>query len=258
MRQDEAGGDGPARARLARCVGGGSPGRANTRHLTPGRCGLSLIVRVMFPRPLSSRCRVLAGVALWATGTAGAQPASASPFLPPAAATTAAPTAGAPIEFRGFMETGEGMRFRLYDPARKSGAWVKLNERDATLDVVAKQFNATPDSETLVVEHQGRTLTLAQRVSKVVSSGSAAQAMPPPPPVVTNVPPAVTQSVVVNPTPADEARRLEAVASEVARRRALREQASQQMGQPPPPPVAQPQVQPQSGPATGQPRPQRK
>ena len=196
-------------------------------------------------------------------GTAGAQPASSSPFLPPSAATVAAPTAGAPIEFRGIMETGEGMRFRLYDPVRKSGAWVKLNERDTTLDVVVKQFNATPDSETLVVEHQGRTLTLAQRVSKVVSSGSAVQNMAPPP-VMTNVPPAVTQSVVVNPTPADEARRLEAVASEVARRRALREQASQQMGQSQPMPAPQPQVQPQPAqprgpmPATSQQRPQRK
>ena len=196
-------------------------------------------------------------------GTAGAQPASSSPFLPPSAANVAAPTAGAPIEFRGIMETGEGMRFRLYDPVRKSGAWVKLNERDTTLDVVVKQFNATPDSETLVVEHQGRTLTLAQRVSKVVSSGSAVQNMAPPP-VLTNVPPAVTQSVVVNPTPADEARRLEAVASEVARRRALREQASQQMGQSQPMPAPQPQVQPQPAqprgpmPATSQQRPQRK
>lgn len=196
-------------------------------------------------------------------GTAGAQPASSSPFLPPSAANVAAPTAGAPIEFRGIMETGEGMRFRLYDPVRKSGAWVKLNERDTTLDVVAKQFNATPDSETLVVEHQGRTLTLAQRVSKVVSSGSAVQNMAPPP-VLTNVPPAVTQSVVVNPTPADEARRLEAVASEVARRRALREQASQQMGQSQPMPAPQPQVQPPPAqprgpmPATSQQRPQRK
>lgn len=196
-------------------------------------------------------------------GTAGAQPASSSPFLPPSAANVAAPTAGAPIEFRGIMETGEGMRFRLYDPVRKSGAWVKLNERDTTLDVVAKQFNATPDSETLVVEHQGRTLTLAQRVSKVVSSGSAVQNMAPPP-VMTNVPPAVTQSVVVNPTPADEARRLEAVASEVARRRALREQASQQMGQSQPMPAPQPQVQPPPAqprgpmPATSQQRPQRK
>jgi citrate lyase alpha subunit len=138
-----------------------------------------------------------------------------------------------------------------------------LTERDTTLDVVAKHFNATPDRETLVVEHQGRTLTLAQRVSKVVSSGSAVQNMAPPP-VMTNVPPAVTQSVVVNPTPADEARRLEAVASEVARRRALREQASQQMGQSQPMPAPQPQVQPQPAqprgpmPATSQQRPQRK
>jgi len=154
-----------------------------------------------------------------------------------------APAVGAPIEFRGLMETSEGMRFRIYDPARKAGVWVKLNERDPTLDVVAKQF--VPEGETLVVEHQGRTLTLAQRVSKVVSSGSAAQNMAPPPPQISNVPQAVTQAVVVNPTPADEARRLEAVASEVARRRALREQVSQQGN---PPPVPQQQMQPRQPP----------
>jgi hypothetical protein len=193
---------------------------------------------------------VLAGLAVLGVGAAVAQPASASPFLPPAAASSAGPTAGAPIEFRGFMETGDGMRFRLYDPSRKAGAWVKLNEREPTLDVVAKQFSGAPDGETLVVEHQGRTLTLAQRVSKVVSSGAAVQNMPPPPPM-NNVPPAVTQAVVVNPTPADEAKRLEAVASEVARRRALREQAAQQMGQGAmgvpqvvQPPMPQPQQQP--------------
>jgi hypothetical protein len=162
-----------------------------------------------------------------------AQP-SASPFLPHSVAVANAPTAGAPLEFRGVMETSEGMRFRLYDPARKAGVWVKLNERDPTLDVVAKQF--VTEGESLVVEHQGRTLTLAQRVSKVVSSGSAAQNMAPPPPQMSNVPQAVTQAVVVNPTPADEARRLEAVASEVARRRALREQVSQQVTPPPVPP----------------------
>jgi hypothetical protein len=39
----------------------------------------------------------------------------------------------------------------------------------------------------------------------------------------------------VNPTPADEARRLEAVAAEVARRRALREQASNSVQNAPPP-----------------------
>jgi len=197
----------------------------------------------MSPRTLMSlRCWALVGLARLAAVESTAQP-SASPFLPHSVAVANAPTAGAPLEFRGVMETSEGMRFRLYDPARKAGVWVKLNERDPTLDVVAKQF--VTEGESLVVEHQGRTLTLAQRVSKVVSSGSAAQNMAPPPPQMSNVPQAVTQAVVVNPTPADEARRLEAVASEVARRRALREQASQQVN---PPPVAQQQMQPRQPP----------
>jgi hypothetical protein len=50
---------------------------------------------------------------------------------------------------------------------------------------------------------------------------------------------------VLNPTPADEQRRLDAVAAEVARRRALREQATQQLGQGAAPQVALPQgIQP--------------
>ena len=211
----------------------------------------------MSPRTLMSlRCWALAGLARLAAVESAAQP-SPSPFLPHSVAVANAPAVGAPIEFRGLMETSEGMRFRIYDPARKAGVWVKLNERDPTLDVVAKQF--VSEGETLVVEHQGRTLTLAQRVSKVVSSGSAAQNMPPPPPQMSNVPQAVTQAVVVNPTPADEARRLEAVASEVARRRALREQVSQQGN---PPPVPQQQMQPRQPPnnlpSAGQQPPQRK
>jgi hypothetical protein len=71
------------------------------------------------------------------------------------------------------------------------------------------------------------------RSAKVVSSGAAGNLAPPPPapmPAIPNVPLAVTNAVVVNPTPADEQKRLEAVAAEVARRRALREQATQQIG----------------------------
>lgn len=205
---------------------------------------------------MSFRYLALAGLARLAAVESAAQP-SPSPFLPHSVAVANAPTAGAPLEFRGLMETSEGMRFRLYDPARKVGVWVKLNERDPTLDVVAKQF--VTEGESLVVEHQGRTLTLAQRVSKVVSSGSAAQNMAPPPPQMSNVPQAVTQAVVVNPTPADEARRLEAVASEVARRRALREQASQQVNPPPvPPQPMQPRQPPNNLPSAGQQPAQRK
>ena len=191
--------------------------------------------------PDSLRSLAVGGFALLWTGALVAQAPSASPFMPPAsAAAAAAPATAAPIQYRGFSETSDGVKFRLVDAAKKTGTWVKLNEHDTTFDVTVKQ--SAPDFSTVVVLHQGRTLTLALPQSKVSSSGSAMQNMaPPPPPQMTNVPPAVTQAVVVNPTPADEQRRLEAVASEVARRRALREQASQQVNTPPSMPMAQPQ-----------------
>lgn len=199
---------------------------------------------------------VLAGTAAGAR----AQVAAKSPFLPPAGAAPAAAAASdAPIEFRGLMDMGGGVQFRLYEPAKKKSTWVKLNERDAEFEVVAKQHD--PAAETLTVEHKGRTLTLAMRKPKVVSAGSVAQLLPPPaatmppPPPATNVMPAVTQSVVLNPTPADEQRRLEAVAAEVARRRALREQATQQLNQgaPPAPPMPPPGYRP-AVPPPAQPR----
>lgn len=160
-----------------------------------------------------------------------AQVAAKSPFMPPAGAAAGAPAAAAPLEFRAYMDVGGGLQFRLFDPAKKTGVWVKLNERNSEFEVLAKQHDEA--QKTLTVEHQGRTLTLALREAKVVSAGSAGQAAPPPVPMPqpANVAPAVTQTVVLNPSAADEAKRLEAVAAEVARRRALREQASQQIGQ---------------------------
>jgi hypothetical protein len=187
----------------------------------------------MSARPTSLRYSALLAVALLGAGRANAQLATTSPFLPtqgPAA--VGAPTPGAPLEFRAIMETAGGMLYRIVDPAKKNaGAWVKLNERDPSLDIVVKQHNASGDSDVVVVEQGGRTFNLPLRTPKVGSMGPANQNFVPPPPVASNVPPAVTNAVVVNPTPADEARRLEAVASEVARRRALREQATQQINQ---------------------------
>jgi hypothetical protein len=182
-----------------------------------------------------------AGLALGVVAPACAQLAAKSPFMPAQAAASSAPTAGAPLEYRGYMETSEGVQFRIHDPAKKVGTWVKLNERNPDFDLTAKQHDN--GQQTLVVEYQGKTLTLAERKAKVVSSGAAAQAMPPPiAPVQSNVPAAVTQAVVLNPTPADEQRRLDAVATEVARRRALREQAAQQINQGVAPQVAVPQT----------------
>jgi len=186
-------------------------------------------------RAKSFRPVLIASVVLATVVSTEAQLASKSPFLPPQSAGAGnTPAADAPLEFGGYLDTGEGRLYRISvkDPAHKAAIWVKLNERNPDLDVIVKQHD--DDQQTLTVEHQGKTLTLAEKKAKVVSSGSGAPPMPPPPRPPQNVPPAVTQAVVLNPTPADEQRRLEAVAAEVARRRALREQAAQQVAQPPP------------------------
>jgi len=150
--------------------------------------------------------------------------------MPSGAAAGAAVTEGAPIELRGVMETHAGMSFCIFDPARKVSAWVKLNEKDH--DFVVKTYDA--NNETVTVDHGGRALTLALRAVKVASSGQASAPASLPSPGMPMVPNALTQSVVANPTPADEQRRLEAVAAEVRRRRALREQASLQAASAPP------------------------
>jgi hypothetical protein len=204
-----------------------------------GRGGASLdappVGSICFPpvamrrRPSLFRRLLTAGLVLGAAAGAGAQLPSKSPFLPATAAGAAAPAASAPLEFRGYMEFGGALQVRLFDPAKKTAAWVALNERNADLEVTARQLDR--DKGTLTVEHRGAMHTLEIRAAKVVSGGAISAGLPPPVPMPSNVAPAVTQSVVVNPTPADEQRRLEAVASEVARRRALREQAQQMVNQ---------------------------
>jgi len=170
---------------------------------------------------------VLSG-ALLVVAHADAQLAAKSPFMTAQAGGSAAPTTGAPLEFRGTMETSEGLKVRIVDPARRAGVWLTVNERDPNFDFVVKQVDAEHD--TVTVDYQGRPLTLAQHVAKVASTG-VAQNTPGGPNGGPPMPAAITNSVVLNPTPADEQKRLDAVASEVARRRALREQAAQQVSQ---------------------------
>lgn len=177
--------------------------------------------------PLSPRCLAALGLALAVAPRGAAQLAANSPFMPPASAGASAPVSGGAIEYLGYMQTGEGRLFRLYDPARKARVWARLNEPNAELGVVVKKHDA--DRGTITLEHRGKVLTLEEPKAKVAAGGAPAPL--PPPPVASNVPAAVTQAVVLNPTPADEARRLDAVAAEVQRRRALRDQAAQQVNQ---------------------------
>jgi hypothetical protein len=205
----------------------------------------------MCPRVPLFRPLLLASFVLAAGHPLNAQIAAKSPFMPPQGAASSGPTVSAPLEYRGYLATSGGRLFRIYDPTKKASTWVKVDEPNADFGVTAKQYDEA--QKTLTIEYQGKTLTLAERESKVISSGAAAAAMPPPVlgTPATNVSPAVTQAVVLNPTPADEQRRLDAVAAEVARRRALREQAAQQMNQVTPqnnmPGAMQPQVPGQPG-----------
>src|SRR5262245_41558438 len=100
--------------------------------------------RTLF-RPLA-----VAGALLLSGAAAHAQLASTSPFLPPTNSGPAAPTQNAPLEFRGLMETPDGgVQYRLYDPAKKNGVFVKLNERNPELNVTAKQYDAARDTLTV-------------------------------------------------------------------------------------------------------------
>jgi hypothetical protein len=154
--------------------------------------------------------------------------AATSPFLPanaPAAGSAGGPSG--PIELRGFSSTSDGITICIYDTAKKRDVWVGLNEGGH--DFVVKTADLA--SDTVSVQYQGRSMKLTLRTAKVASSGPAASA----PVAAQNA----LNQVAVNPSPADEQKRLDAVAQEVRRRKLEREKAAQDaqngLAQPPPP-----------------------
>lgn len=156
-----------------------------------------------------------------------------SPFQPKGGAVVAAPvTENSPLELSGIIEQGEERIFGLFDPVKRQGGWVKLNEPGR--DFIVKSYNQGSDS--VVVEYQGRSLSLVLKTPKIDSA--PVTSFTPPPAQPGRVPVAVGQ------TPADEAKRLETVAAEVRRRRAIRQAAAQQQGGQPP--AAMPQPVPQA------------
>jgi hypothetical protein len=168
---------------------------------------------------------VLAKMAVFAAfawaGTLRADLAPASPFLPAGAAAAAAAKGGpsGPIELRGVMASSDGASYCIYDTAKKKNFWVGLNESGH--DFVVK--SADPDGESVMVDYQGRSMHLEFHTSKVESSGPATAVTAGPRGGPASNP--LSTSVVVNPTPADEQRRLDAVAQEVRRRRMERQKA---------------------------------
>jgi hypothetical protein len=186
--------------------------------------------------PPAHRCFLLSVLApaLTAVALLGADQAAVSPFLPPGSAVTpAAVTQGGSIELHGVMVTPDGPYFSIFDPARKSATWLKLNEQGRPF--VVRNYRVVGGSDQVTVDYQGSSLTLTLKTAKVSSAPAGA--------MVAMVPPPMASGPETNPVPANDAARLQAVAEDIQKRRALRQQAAGGGPVPSVPPVPQ-----QSGP----------
>lgn len=138
-----------------------------------------------------------------------------------------APTENANVEFRGLINTKEGLLFGLYDRTKNTGVWVKKD--DGHSDFKISSYDAS--SEMLTVEYLGQRLNLTLPSAKI---GAAA---PTPLPVVNAGQSGArlgTPQINATKTATDQ-QRLESVAAEVRRRRALRQAAAAQAGTTPAP-----------------------
>ena len=122
-----------------------------------------------------------------------------------------------PLEFRGTSEEGGQQYFSIYDTATKRSRWVTLNA--ASDDFVVKSYD--PDAHTVSLDQHGRVLALTLK-----SGPRIVQNVPPPmPPNTANLQPGQMQPGGVGKGP--EAQRLQQIAEEIRRRRALRQQPAQ-------------------------------
>ena len=171
---------------------------------------------------------LLAGLA-WSLA-ARAEPALApsSPFLPPEASAAAGSAENTPLELRGILRDGDGYRFSIFDPAKKSGQWVRLNEPGH--DFTVRAHDVAHDTVTL--DYQGRVLTLPLHTAKVmgltVAAADSAATGPRPIPGAAGVGP------VPKPPSPEEAARYNRAVEEINRRRALREKGPVPMPTPMP------------------------
>lgn len=158
----------------------------------------------------------------FAAGVVGAQAmdlntlVERSPFAPPGSKGTE-PEVAAPsqLEFRGIATDDSGTMFSVYDITANRGYWVREGEAGA---IAVRNFNSADNQ--IEVEQGGRLLTL--KLKRATIQAAAAVAAPPP-----TAEPAVVRGPNTRPAanPAADAQRLEAVAAEVRRRRALRNAA---------------------------------
>lgn len=155
-----------------------------------------------------------------------------SPFSPPAQAADGTGTAEpqGTLEFRGMVTDTAGTSYSIFDTTTNKGRWVRAD--DANSPVQVKGFDAA--NNTLEVEQNGKPVKLPLKRA-VIQAGQPISAMAPAMPAPNAGPGNPGAAVQNRPDGAGDARRLEAVAAEVRRRRALRNSANgTRQGQPAP------------------------
>lgn len=153
---------------------------------------------------------------LWALPSQLDQLLKNSPF----GAQRSGPAAEAPAqawEFRGMVEENGVLWFSLYEPGTRRSLWRRLQQPDE--HVVVRHFD--PNGSTLTIEFQSRTLVLPLR-SAPRTEGPPAGTIPP----IGSPQPAAAATTATTATP-DNAQRLQQIAEEIRRRRALRQQTLQ-------------------------------
>jgi len=154
-----------------------------------------------------------------------------SPFAPRGLGVNA--VASSPIELRGVTSDDKGMRFAIYNPANKEGAWVRIDEKGQPF-VVRSYDEAT---SRVTVDYQGRTQMLTLAEPKFAPAKTTPMMIPGMTPQMIAVGQQIGSSrdmrhaqrdqqqqgqAQAQPSPAENAR-LEAIRAEIARRRSQRD-----------------------------------
>jgi hypothetical protein len=146
-----------------------------------------------------------------------------SPFVPAGSPVPVAPVEGGVIELSGIIDGGaNGPRFGITETETKKSRWVGLNEMGD--GYVVRSYSNVGGRDEVVVEYQGRRLTLGLKKSRVATLRGPAAALSTAANPAANA--ALTRPVTTSPTRESEQARLEAVAAELERRRELRANAT--------------------------------
>lgn len=154
-----------------------------------------------------------------------------SPFAPPGQITLGgdAPAEQGVLEFRSVVNDADGVHYSVFDTTANKGYWLTATTTDKPIKV--RSYDAA--SNTLEVEQNGKPVKLALKRAVIQAGQSVAAMIPAAQPTPTPGNPGGNrpnrgnngeQAAPANPEAT--ARRLEAVAAEVRRRRALRNAAN--------------------------------